>query len=220
MKKGDFIEVDFIGRVSLTGEIFDLTSEKAAKENNIYDRKHNYRPALVVIGNLTVIPGLEKELEKMNVGEEKEFEVNPEDGFGRRDPKLVKIISLSKFRQEKINPVPGAFVSIDGVHAKIQSVSGGRVMVDFNHPLAGKSLKYKVRIVRQITGPLEKSRSLLDHYGIKCNTELAEGTLTVKPEKDVDKLIKEFLKQKIKDLITEIKDVKFEEEGGKNKENK
>ena len=215
MKKGDFIEVDFVGRVSLTGEIFDLTLEDVARENNLYSKDHAYKPVLVIIGNGMVIPGVEKELEGMKVGEEKEFEVQPEHAFGKRSQKLVKIVSLAKFTKEKINPVPGAFMNIDGVNAKIQSVSGGRVMVDFNHPLAGRALKYKIRIVGQIEDTLEKARAMLSHYGMKCTAELREGALVLAFDKPVNNVLKEFLKKSLTEWIREIKDVQFEEKEAK-----
>ncbi len=211
MKQGDFIEIDFVGRILLTGEIFDLTLESVAKESNIYNKNHKYKPKLVVVGNGMVIPGVERELEKMKVGEEKEFEVKPEDALGNRSQKLIKILSLAKFKKENINPAPGIFVDIDGITAKIQSVSGGRVMVDFNHPLAGKALKYWIRINKIIEEPLEKAKAMLDHYGIKCETKLEGETLSIKLDKKTDNIVKEFLKNSITKWIREIKDMNFEE---------
>jgi FKBP-type peptidyl-prolyl cis-trans isomerase 2 len=214
MNKGDFLEIDYVGRVKATNEIFDLTSEEVAKKEKVYDPKQKYGPSLVVLGSGMAIPGVEKQLENMKIGDEKEFEIRPEEGFGTRNPKLVKIISITKFFKEKINPVPGAYVNIDGIDAKIQSVSGGRVRIDFNNPLAGKELKYKLKIVRKIETSEEKIISLLNHYNLKsAETKIENNELVVKLEKDLNPVIKTLLEKMITKWIEEIKSVKFEVKG-------
>lgn len=214
MNKGDFLEIDYVGRVKATNEIFDLTSEEVAKKEKVYDPKQKYGPSLVVLGSGMAIPGVERQIEKMDIGEEKEFEIRPEEGFGARNPKLVKIISITKFFKEKINPVPGAYVNIDGIDAKIQSVSGGRVRIDFNNPLAGKELKYRLKIVGKIETTEEKIKSLLNHYNLKgVETKIENNELIVKLEKDLNPVIKTLLEKMITKWIEEIKTVKFEVKG-------
>ena len=113
MQQGDFIEIEYVGRVKLTNEIFDLTSEEVAKKEKVYNPEAPYGPALVIIGSNMTIKGVMKELEKMEVSEERNFEVLPSEAFGARDPKLIKIIPFSKFIENKINPVPGTFFEIE-----------------------------------------------------------------------------------------------------------
>lgn len=209
MKKGDFVEIDFVGRLATTGEVFDLTDEETAKKEGIYNSKQKYKPSLVIIGSNMAVPGVEKHLEHMEPGHESGFTLAPEEAFGGRDMKLIRIVSMSKFLKEKINPAPGMFVEIDGMQTKVLSVAGGRVRVDFNHPLAGKSLKYKVRIVRQITDIFEKTRSLLDYYGIKCETSLDGDTLSIETEKPMNGFLKKFVSENVIKQIPEIKNVVF-----------
>lgn len=209
MKKGDFVEIEFIGRVAATGEVFDVTSAEEAKAARVYNEKQTYGPALAVIGAHMAVPGVEEQLEKMKPGEEREFEVGYGKAFGKRDPKLIKIVARGKFLEKNINPVPGLFVDIDGMQARIRSVSGGRVVVDFNHPLAGKDLKYKVKVVRHITGTLEKAQALLKHYNLEAETNLKEGVLTLKTEKELPKPVKELLERFIKEWLPEVKRIEF-----------
>jgi FKBP-type peptidyl-prolyl cis-trans isomerase 2 len=211
MHKGDFVEIDFVGRIALTGEVFDLTSEEDAKKEGFHNPKHKYKPSLVIIGSSMAVPGVEKKLEGMEVGQEKEFTLTPDEAFGQRDPKLIRIVPLSRFTKEKISPVPGMFVDIDGMQTKVLSVAGGRVRVDFNHPLAGKSLIYKVKVVRQITNTLEKARSLLSYYGIKCEPRLEGGTLTLESEKPMNEFLKKFAGESVMKHIPEVKNVVFSE---------
>jgi FKBP-type peptidyl-prolyl cis-trans isomerase 2 len=209
MKKGDFVKIEFIGRIESTGDIFDLTSADLAKEKNIYNKNYKYQPTLVVIGAKMVIPGVEKKLEKMKPGDEKEFTVKPDDAFGKRDTRLVKIVSVSHFLKKNINPVPGMFVEVDGGQAKVQSVSGGRVRIDFNHPLAGKELLYKLKITEEVKKPLEKAKELLDHYNVEGEATLEKGKLTVKPFKQTVPHYRTFVDETIRKWIKEITKVEF-----------
>jgi len=209
MKKGDFVEIDFVGRIASTGEIFDLTDEETAKKEGLHNPKHKYKPSLVIIGSNMAVPGVEKALEKMEPGHEKEFSLSPDEAFGGRDMHLIRIVSMAKFIKEKINPVPGMFVDIDGIRTKVLSVAGGRVRVDFNHPLAGRHLLYKVKLVRHITDTLEKVQSLLSYYGVKCDTTLDSEILTIETEKPMNDFLKKFLSENLMKWIPEVKNITF-----------
>ena len=211
MQEGDFVKIDFTGKVAATGEIFDLTSEEEAKKAGIYSNSRKYGPALVIIGAGITIPGVENQLRTMKVGEEREFNVLPDEAFGSRDPKLIKVLSLAKFREKNINPMPGLFVDIDGHQAKIQAVSGGRVRVDFNHPLAGRELSYRVKIVKQVSDTLQKVRALLEYYTLKPDIGYGEGKLVVKLDRQTPDFIKKTIEKSITKWIPEIKEVRFQE---------
>jgi len=201
--------IDFVGRVFNTGEIFDLTLEKVAKENNVHFEGKKYEPSLVILGAKMVVKGVEKQLLEMNVGESRKFMVNYADAFGRRDPRLVKILSFNKFIEQKINPVPGDFVNIDGMNAKIHSVSGGRVRVDFNNPLSGKDLEYEITIVKQITDVNERVDLYLKHSGIDATAVLTGDSLEIKTKGKLNNILEKMLDETIKKWIKEIKTVKF-----------
>ncbi len=218
MKNGDFVEIEYVGKVKITNEIFDLTSEELAKKEKIYNPKHLYGPALVIIGSNMVIRGVMKELEKMEVGEELEFDVSPPEGFGMRSPKLIRIIPISKFIENKINPIPGEYFEIDGMQAKVQSVSGGRVRVDFNNPLAGKMLTYKVRVLRKIEGVKNKVEKLLKYYRVDYSgLEIKGKGVVVKSEKPVNPMVKKFTSDMVTKWVKGIEKVDFKDKGTKKK---
>ncbi|RLJ07415.1 MAG: peptidylprolyl isomerase [Candidatus Aenigmatarchaeota archaeon] len=218
MNQGDFIKIDYVGRVADTNEIFDLTVESIAKKENIYNEKQKYGSVLVVIGAGMVISGVEKELKKMKTGEEREFTVKPEEAFGKRKPELIKILPLSGFLKNKINPVPGIYVTIDGQQAKIQSVTSGRVRADFNHPLAGKTLKYWVKITKHITDTKEKIESLLKHYMLNYSVEVQGNKAIIINKKEIPNPLQKFIKDMLSKWIPEIKTVEFETKENKTKE--
>ena len=219
MNKGDFLEIEYVGRIKLTNEIFDLTSEELAKKEKIHNPKHKYGPALVIVGSNMVIPGVMKEIEKMEVGEEREFEVSPSEGFGLRSPKLIRIISLSKFIENKINPVPGVYFEIDGIQAKVQSVSGGRVRVDFNNPLAGKVLAYRVKILRKIERNENKVERLLKYYRIAYSeVRIRKSSMVIASEKPVNPIAKKLVTDMVTRWVKGTGKIDFKESGGKQKD--
>jgi len=165
IKKGDFIRIEYTGRLE-TGEVFDSTDEKVAKKENIFNPNIVYKPIPVVIGAGFVVPGLEKEIEKMKVGEKKSVIVAPEEGFGKRDPKLVRIVPTKIFKEKDIDPKPGMIADFSGMKGRVQSVDAGRVRIDFNNPLAGKILKYELEIKELIEDEKERVNSLLEFFGI------------------------------------------------------
>ena len=212
MLEDDFVEIEFTGRAQ-GGEVFDTTDGALAKQAGINLSKPG--PVLVIVGSPMVVPGVTEQLREMSVGEERTFSVPVDKAFGPRRPMAVKVISLAKFLEKRILPTTGEVLEIDGARAKVLSVSGGRVRADFNHPLAGKALSYWVKVVAQVTDPLEKARKLLDYYGIPCETALAEGKLTAKVKAEVPQLLQRLLAQKLTEHVPGIKQVEFAVEPAK-----
>jgi len=161
LEEGTFALVEYTLRVKDTGEVIDTTSEEEARKAGIYDPKDRYGPRLVIVGEGRLLPGLEKAIREMNEGEEKEVEIPPEDAFGKRDPERIKILSKNQFIKSGVVPEPGKIVEINNQLAVIRSVTGGRVVVDFNHPLAGKTILAKVKVVRVLKTPEEKIQQLI-----------------------------------------------------------
>ncbi len=157
---GDFVLVDYVVRVKETGNVVDTTIEEIARKENIYEPNRLYGPILVVIGKGWINEVVENALKEMNVGEEKEVVVPPEKAFGRRDPSKVKVYSLREFRRRNINVNIGDVVEIGGQRGIVKGISGGRVIVDFNHPLAGKTLVFKVKVVAKLESLEDKVRAL------------------------------------------------------------
>lgn len=164
MKVGDVVYIDFVGRIKDTNKIFDLTNEEVAKKEGIYNPNYSYKPIPVVVGFGMIVKGLDEALLGMNVGEEKVIEVPPEKAFGYRNENLVKTFNLSDFKKQDVEVKPGEYVNINGILGKVISVSGGRVMVDFNHPLAGKTLVYNVKIIKKVEDEVEKVKAVLELY--------------------------------------------------------
>ena len=147
IKEKDFIEINFIARTE-DGKVFDTTFKEEAKKANLPDLE--YKPAKICIGQGFLLKGLDKRLIGKEVGKEYEIKLEPDEAFGKRIPELVKIIPLKVFQKKEVNPYPGLSIAIDNSVATVRAVSGGRVITDFNHPLAGKRIIYKIIINKKI----------------------------------------------------------------------
>lgn len=216
MKEGDFIRIDYVGKISESGEIFDLTKENMAKEKGIYNPNLSYKPVPIIIGANFVVKGLEKELKKMKVGERKKIIVKPEEAFGNRSPKLMKLIPLSNFKRQKTDPYPGMIVTINNIHGRVLSVTGGRVKVDFNHPLSGKRLEYDVEIKERISSKIGKIKAVLEFFlkvGEDLNVSFEKEIVEIKTKKkDVPKELKKTIADTILKWIRNIKKIRFIQE--------
>jgi FKBP-type peptidyl-prolyl cis-trans isomerase 2 len=130
-----------------------------------------------------------------------EIELSPENAFGNRNSKLVQIIPSRVFREQKVNPVSGAMFNFDGRVAKILSVSGGRIIADFNNPIAGKTVIYNVRVSRKVDDEKEKAKAFIDFlFRRHFDFEIKDKKITIKAEKDFVKFL-ELFKDKFKEIL-------------------
>ena len=162
IKKNDFVEIEFTARDS-NNNIFDTTNKEEAKQIGLQNPEF-IKPLIVSVGNKMLLKGLDEELEGKELSKEYSINLSPEKAFGKRDPSLIKIYSLSHFTKQNINPHPGLTLQLDNVIARVISVSGGRVTVDFNNPLAGKSISYNFKITKKIEDDKEKINALQDFF--------------------------------------------------------
>ncbi len=194
-QNGDFIEIVFTGRTS--GEVFDSNNPE---ELNKINSQHQPRKTIVIIGEKMVVPGLDEALLNREIGASFTVHVEPRKGFGERQTKLVRPIPLKVFTDRKISPRIGMALLLDQSLVTIRAVSGARVIVDFNSPLAGKDLDYDVTITRKVDDIKEKADLFFEWFArSKPELEIAEA-VTVKIPKQFEPFISLF-KPKFKTLI-------------------
>ena len=190
LAKNDFIEIEFTGKIKDTGAIFDSNIKKDLKD---LDPKANPEPFVFALGHQMFLDSLDDFLIKKEVGKSYEIELTPEKAFGKRDPKAIQIVPPRIFKEGNLNPVPGAVFNFDGRPAKVLSVNGGRIMVDFNHPLAGKEIIYNLKILRKVEDKNEQIKAFnkfLFKQDFKFETK--EKKLTMKVPKQMEKFIPMF----------------------------
>ncbi len=211
LKEKDFVEIEYTGRLKEGNIIFDTTEAAVAKANDLPPQAR-YGPVVVCIGQGQLLKGLEEKL----IGKEPgsyTIELAAEHAFGKKNAKLIQMIPAKKFSEKRIQPVPGLRLNIDGMICTILQVTGGRVMVDFNHPLASKDVVYQVKITKVITDKKEQLKSiftmLLNIEPEAISVDGNKGTVTLTQQLP-EPIIPE-LQKKIKELTgmdTEIKAAK------------
>jgi FKBP-type peptidyl-prolyl cis-trans isomerase 2 len=161
LQKSDFVLIDYTGKVKETNEVFDTTNEEVAKKEHLYKEGDIYEPKLVVIGEGWVLKALDDGLLTMEVGKPSTVEIPPEKAFGARDPEKVKRVHLKQLLEKGINPTLGSRIEYNGKMANVRSIGAGRVLLDFNPPLAGKTLVYETTINKKLENPEEKMGVLI-----------------------------------------------------------
>lgn len=215
LQKNDFIEIEFTGKIK-DGEVFDSNIPEELKKLN---PNKNAKPFVFPLGQDMFLKGIEQYLIGKEVGSY-EIELSPKDAFGFRDPALIQMIPMRVFIEHKINPVPGAVLTFDNRFGKVLTVSGGRVMIDFNGPLAGKDVVYTVKVSRKVEDINEKIKALIEFL---FRRELKYEIQDKKVILNVDKGFKNFA-ELFKDKFKEILDLELEvhelESPNKEKEDK
>ncbi len=131
---------------------YTLTVDKSQVETSV-----GKTPLTYVVGRRNIIPGLEAQLNGMHMNEEKAITVLPKDAYGDVDPKAFHEFpktSLPKGLAPKVGMVLQA-TAPDGSKflAIISGLKDDKVVLNFNHPLAGKALTFKVKILKIENAP-------------------------------------------------------------------
>lgn len=195
INKNDFVELKYTGYAQ--GEVFDSNIVEDMKN---LSNKNKPREAIVVIGQGMVVSGLDKALEGKEIGKEFKINLKFNEAFGERKKNLVRLIPLNAFHEKKVDPKPGMVLALDDVVVKILTVSGARVIADFNNPLAGKDVEYKFIIVRKIEDEQERIKVLfMNMFKFVPKYEVGNEVIVIGP-----KFMESFTKaynSKFKELI-------------------
>ena len=217
IKKDDFIEIEFTGKIKDSGEIFDTNIKQDAKQANLNLDIEKLKPFKMSVGNKMLPEGFDKDLEAKETGKKYNIEISPNEAFGKRNPQLIRMVPNKIFQEQKINPQRGMQLNLGGQLARVLSASGGRVLVDFNNPLAGKVVTYEYKILKKVNNQDEKINALQE-FLFKKQFQFSvsngkEKTITFhlkKDEKQFEKFIelmseqfKKILGMKIKVEITQ-----------------
>lgn len=119
---------------------------------DVVDSNFERNPATFTVGDGSLLPGFEKALFGMFEGEHKTLVIKPEDGFGQRNPNNVQEIARSQFSPDlelsvglMLSFADAQKTELPGV---VQHYDDELVIVDFNHPLAGRDILFEVSILK------------------------------------------------------------------------
>jgi peptidylprolyl isomerase len=160
-EKGDFLLINYVAKVKETSEIFDTTMEDVAKKEKLYKGGEIYEPQLVVIGEGWVLKTLDESLPNLELEKTTPVEIPPEKAFGNRDPEKIRLLPLRRLTAKGVTPQLGMRFEFEGKLATVRTIGAGRVQLDFNPPLAGKTLVYEVTAQKKLETKEEKLNALI-----------------------------------------------------------
>ncbi len=134
--KGDKVKVNYTG---------------ALEDGTVFDTSEGKQPLEFEAGSRQLIKGFDEGIMGMEKNEEKEINITPSEAYGDIKPELLKKIPRSQLPKES-EPKTGMTLLMktpDGKQfpAKITEVGDSEITIDLNHPLAGKTLNFKVKIL-------------------------------------------------------------------------
>jgi FKBP-type peptidyl-prolyl cis-trans isomerase SlyD len=147
-------------RVIKDGMMVSLEYTLKSSDGKVMETSKGREPLKYIHGKKMMIPGLEKELTGMKIGGEKHVTVKPEDGYGKINPNAVQEIPKEKIPPNglKVGAVLAA-KSPEGmvVPMTVRQIKEKTVVLDMNHPMAGKTLVFDVKVVDIQPAPLPPS---------------------------------------------------------------
>lgn len=141
------------------------------KDGEILDSSKEMGPLEYIHGYGMLIPGLEQELEGKEEGAEFKKTVPPEQAYGERFEELVMETNRSQFPEGVELEVGMEFEAGDGHHSRvavITKIDGDKITVDANHPLAGETLFFDVKVLSVRKTTKEELKALTEPSGCSC----------------------------------------------------
>ena len=137
-------------KVVKSGSTVSLEYTLSDEKGKVIESNKGKEPMNYTQGQGQLIPGLEKELSGMKVGGTKHVRVKPEDAYGPLDPKAFQEIPKGNIPVDALK-VGTTLVARNGqgqsFPARVHEIKEKTVVMDFNHPLAGKTLSFDVKVL-------------------------------------------------------------------------
>ena len=131
------VEKDMVASVHYTGTF--------PEDGEEFDSSKGSEPLSFLVGHKQMIPGFEREMMGATVGEKRTFTLPPEDAYGQ--PSDENVVELAKEQFGEITPTEGMMLMSDVGPFRVVGVNEETVKVDFNHPMAGRTLNFEVEVM-------------------------------------------------------------------------
>lgn len=208
IKENDFIELEYTGKIKDGNIVFDTTQKDIAEKADILNPRVEYKPVVLCVGQEHILKGIDNALTGKEIDKEYTVELTPDNAFGKKKMELIQLIATGKFKKHGINPMPGLQVNIDNSVGVIKTVTGGRTLVDFNHPCAGKDVVYTFKALRIVTDVQTKMQAmatmllgeqLITQTTVKDNK--AEITTLIKMPDEIQTKMTENIKKCVPEIL-------------------
>ncbi len=216
--KGSLILIDYTAKVKDSDEVVETTIVDEAKKYNLFQDNIKYQPKLVSVGESWVLKGLDDALASAKTGDKLKVDVTPDKGFGERDSGKVRMIPLRKLGEDADKVGVGDTIEVDQKTGVVRFVGSGRVQVDFNHRLAGKTVVYDVNVLKSLETNEDKVNGILKRHlpveDSKISSKLTGNSLDVTIPEDIFgaetlRVIKHFIQMDIFKFVPTLEKINF-----------
>ncbi len=161
--------------------LFRTTDRIKAEKEDIFEENIYYGPQPIMFDSGEISDGFEEALKDAEPGKKGSVTVPPEKGAGQRDPRKIELFSRRELDRKGIDIVEGGRVDIDNRTGTIIQATSGRVRVDFNNPLAGRTIKYDYIItdIPETPEDIVKAILLKDYDDVEFKVEIREDSVDV-----------------------------------------
>ena len=131
----------------------------------MHQEGRSYTPLVCVVGAGNLISGFEDSLLEAEADKDVSLVIAPVDAYGEKDPDQIETISIDKLLRHVRDPKSlyiGGPVTVEGRQGILSYLAAGRARIDYNHPMAGRSLKYDYKIIKVVEGKEERVEALLE----------------------------------------------------------
>jgi FKBP-type peptidyl-prolyl cis-trans isomerase 2 len=152
VKTGDNVSVDYTGWYD-NGTIFDTSNATVAQDAGIFILGKSYTPISFIVGSGSIITGFDNAVVGMKINESKNVTLTPDQAYGAYNASMVVAVPMSVLTQANITPVVNQTlyynlnpVRVDHIVPNATDPNNSSVFVDFNNPMAGKTLHFMITV--------------------------------------------------------------------------
>jgi FKBP-type peptidyl-prolyl cis-trans isomerase SlyD len=119
-------------------------------DDRVVDTNVGSGPLTYVHGSREIVPGLERALEGMKIGDSKRVTLTPEEGYGVVNPEAFVEVKKEQIPKDALRvdaELEGRDASGRVFQIRVAEIKSETVVLDFNHPLAGRTLRFEVKIL-------------------------------------------------------------------------
>ena len=158
IKDKDFVDVEY--DIYANDKLVQTTDEKKGKAAKLDIKEYGLQT--IIVGKSFILKGMDEHITKNPSGKEYTLNLEAKDAYGLRNKALIKTFPKASFEEQKMRPVVGMTYDFNGTFGTVKSVTGGRVMVDFNNPLAGKVIKLTYTVKKKVDDIAKKLSTILN----------------------------------------------------------
>ena len=136
----------------LENHVVEIDYQLKNTEGQIIDSSERVGPLSFIMGKQNIIPGLEAEIAKRNIGDSFNVSINPEDAYGQRNEAMIQSVPKAQFGDDADKIQLGSQFQVQDQNGQpllvqVIDIKDDEIVLDANHPMAGETLHFDVTIL-------------------------------------------------------------------------